>query len=334
MSRSRPRRGQPLVALATLLVGWVGLRLAGFGDAEEEQIAAAAPRRPAEPMALAASVMEKPALPQTRHLRGLPHKIRLPQPLAPQTEALAPPDESFSSLAPVPEAGPEPFTGPGATEPHRDRRWSGDAWLLGRGDAPGAVSGPFYGASQVGAVLRYRLIPRSPLRPTLYLRGAAALDPAPEQDAALGVAFRPVSRLPLAIGVECRMTRNRYASRLHPALVAVAGLPPRSLPGGFTAELYAQGGWIGGPRPEAFGDLQVRAERVVRGTAGWQARLGGGLWAAGQRGAGRIDLGPVASLSGPLASGATVRFELDWRLRAAGNAAPGSGPALVVATSF
>jgi hypothetical protein len=52
-------------------------------------------------------------------------------------------------------------------------RWSGDGWLLMRqGGASNALSsggapyGPTYGANQIGAVLRYRLVPGSPFKLT------------------------------------------------------------------------------------------------------------------------------------------------------------------------
>lgn len=223
---------------------------------------------------------------------------------------------------------------PGAAVPGQGSRWGGDGWLLVRGGGGAAPGGTFYGASQAGAVLRYRLAPASAHAPELYLRGAAALAAAPGQDAAVGFGLRPFPRLPVRIGGEVRATRNRFSTRLRPALVAVSELPPQALPLGFTGDLYAQGGWIGGPAAQAFGDLQVHAEHPAGRAGLWQPRLGAGLWAAGQRGAERLDIGPVASVTGRVGAGPLLRLELDWRLRAAGNAAPGSGPALVLAASF
>lgn len=166
------------------------------------------------------------------------------------------------------------------------------------------------------------------------MRVAAALAAAAEQDAAVGIGLRPLPGVPLLAAVEARMMHNRFASRLRPAVVAVTELPPLPLPLGLAAECYAQGGWIGGSAGGLFGDLQLRAERLLVDRTRWQPRIGAGLWAAGQRGAQRLDLGPVASLSGRVGSGPYLRLELDWRLRLAGNAAPGSGPALVLASSF
>jgi hypothetical protein len=62
-------------------------------------------------------------------------------------------------------------------------RWSGDGWLLMRqGGASNALSsggapyGPTYGANQIGAVLRYRLVPGSPFKLTAYTRAYGALN--------------------------------------------------------------------------------------------------------------------------------------------------------------
>ena len=61
--------------------------------------------------------------------------------------------------------------------------------------------------------------------------------------------------------------------------------------------------------------------------------LGVGAWGAAQPGAARLDAGPGLAYRLPL-RGANVRIEADWRFRLAGDAAPGSGPALTLATDF
>ena len=61
--------------------------------------------------------------------------------------------------------------------------------------------------------------------------------------------------------------------------------------------------------------------------------MGAGAWAAAQPGLSRLDLGPQAALRLPVA-GHAMTLAADWRLRAAGNAAPGSGPTLTLTTDF
>jgi hypothetical protein len=61
--------------------------------------------------------------------------------------------------------------------------------------------------------------------------------------------------------------------------------------------------------------------------------IGVGGWTGGQRGSKRLDLGPTAVArldAGPT----TVLIQLDWRLRAAGNAEPKDGVALTLSTGF
>lgn len=218
-------------------------------------------------------------------------------------------------------------------------RWSADGWLFFRrgGSAvtfPRLSGGGTYGASQAGAVLRYRLAPADPHRPALYLRGAGALNGTREQEVAVGLAARPVSRLPLAAMAELRATRNAQGVSARPAVALVTELPPQGLPLGFTGEVYVQAGYVGGRDASAFVDGLMRAERPVFTLPGANARAGAGAWGAKQRGAARLDVGPVASVTVRLGDTASARIEADWRFRVAGGAHPDSGPALTLSAGF
>lgn len=78
-----------------------------------------------------------------------------------------------SALAPALDpAEPEPSVPPPAEPPaiRHERRWSADGWLMLRGGGDGSLAAgsgapATYGASQAGAVLRYRLAPRQPPSP-------------------------------------------------------------------------------------------------------------------------------------------------------------------------
>ncbi|MCJ2187948.1 hypothetical protein [Novosphingobium beihaiensis] len=190
-----------------------------------------------------------------------------------------------------------------------------------------------YGASQLGAVLRYRLRPASRHRPAVYLRGTAALGMVRETSAALGLSARPLPALPVTVAVEGRLAGEDHPS-VQPAVLAYTELPPMALPLGLRAESYLQAGYVGGDFATAFADGQLRIDESVLRLGRGDLRLGGGIWAGAQKGAARFDAGPSASLSIPLGRRVFSRVALDWRFRAAGNAAPGSGPAVTLSAGF
>ncbi len=61
--------------------------------------------------------------------------------------------------------------------------------------------------------------------------------------------------------------------------------------------------------------------------------LGAGAWGGAQPGTARFDLGPQAALRFPLGEAGFV-LAIDWRLRVAGRARPGSGPTLTFGADF
>ncbi|MFC3173800.1 hypothetical protein ACFOD9_06005 [Novosphingobium bradum] len=219
-------------------------------------------------------------------------------------------------------------------------RWSADGWVFlrrGGGDPitfPRLSGGGNYGSSQMGAVLRYRIAPDSPHRPALYLRGAGALNGTREQEVALGASARLMPRLPVAAMAELRATRDGQGLSARPAVALVSELAPQTLPLGFTGEAYVQAGWVGGRAATAYVDGLVRAERGVMTGHGLDLRAGAGAWGAKQRGAARLDVGPVASVRVSLGDTTSARLEADWRFRIAGRAHPGSGPALTLSAGF
>ena len=218
----------------------------------------------------------------------------------------------------------------------RGSRWTADGWLLlrGRGAPPGAAPFASYGASQIGAVVRYRLDPASRHRPMATLRAAAALDGSGEREVALGLAVRPVSAVPVSLIAELRATRLASgAIRARPAVSAVTELAPVALPLGLRGQAYGQAGYVGGAGATAFADGELRIDRSVALYGAADLRLGAAAWGGAQDGAARFDIGPTVSL-GLSGSGKAARLGLDWRLRVAGNAAPASGPALTLSAGF
>ncbi|WP_334185759.1 hypothetical protein [Novosphingobium sp.] len=264
----------------------------------------------------------------TRFLAGIPDDTRLPAGLPPFSQFAAQPYPS-SSASPVPVIAPMT----------RSRRWSVDSWALLRQDGTGPLANgalpATYGASQAGAVLRYRLSPGDARQWTGYMRTTATLGTVMrETAAALGVSARPLPGLPVIAALEGRLTEQGGARRIQPVAMAVTQLPYFALPGGLRGEAYVQAGYVAGRFATPFADGQFRVDRALFSLGKAEARLGGGLWGGAQKGAGRLDAGPSASLALPLGKGLFGRAAVDWRFRVAGDADPGSGPALTLSAGF
>ncbi len=231
---------------------------------------------------------------------------------------------------------PAGVTPPGPRAPvAASSRWSADGWLLLRSGAHAAAGvaaagalGPSYGASQIGAVVRYRLN-SSARAAALYVRATSGLERPRGATLAAGLALRPVPAIPLVVMAELRGGRG-----VHPALAAVTVLPPAALPLALRGELYVQVGYVaGGADATAFVDGQLRVDRRIGSLGSAELRAGGGVWGGAQKGAARLDIGPGATLHlARVANGA--RLALDWRFRVAGDAAPRSGPALTLSAGF
>ena len=191
----------------------------------------------------------------------------------------------------------------------------------------------FYGGSQAGAVLRYRLSLLSALQPTLYLRASSGLAYPRGEEVAAGFSIRPIPKAPVALMAEGRVTRTTSGTIVRPAVAVVTLLPPARLPLGLRGEAYVQAGFVGGRDSTAFVDGQARVEKPLLRSGRTELRAGGGLWGGAQRGASRVDVGPTATLSVPIGP-AGARVSADYRIRVAGRAAPGSGAVLTLSAGF
>lgn len=243
-----------------------------------------------------------------------------------------------------PAALPAPFLPPGLSQPVATPpgRWSLDGWAFWRqGSSAAPVSQgrvPVYGASQTGAVLQYRLAPASGHDPRLYARAYRALVTRGENEIAAGVSLRPLARVPVRVAGEVRYTDAAFFSAFRPAAYAVTELPPLRLPFGAEGEVYAQGGWVGGPGATPFADAQASVTRAVPVVARLtderlRLSLGAGAWGGAQKDAQRADVGPTLRLDTGIGK-VPARIVVDWRLKVAGDAAPGSGVAVTVSAGF
>ena len=323
---------------------------------------AAKPRAAASPAAETArqeqgAAPSQPLLPARRDPVPLAPRWSDPAPLAPSPAPLAAPGVAapvkpagmpvrvaaghqllwMAALADLPLpaeiASPATWHAPELPAALKLPRWSADGWLLWRRGGNGISTGGFapsaYGASQAGAVVRYRLAPDSAYRPALYLRATTALQDPRGEEVAFGLAARPIPGLPIAAMVEARATRFAGGTKVRPAAALVTELPPFALPLKARGELYVQTGYVGGPGATAFVDGSLKLDRALVKLGKAELRAGGGAWGGAQDGAARLDLGPSLTLGMPHA-----RLAMDWRFRVAGAAAPRSGPAVTLSAGF
>ncbi|WP_353200691.1 hypothetical protein [Sandarakinorhabdus sp.] len=202
------------------------------------------------------------------------------------------------------------------------RRWQiGGFALLRDGGSAGPAASPVLGGGQMGGSIAFLPDPyaRRPL--ALVARANVAADRAglrgDTAQAAIGI------RQTLAPGVSISAerliaigsaTRGDWTLRL-----AAGGVRGRM-------SVYGEAGVLGSG--QAYGGAQASARLLRIGPA----TLNAAAWASLQTGTPdvwRVDVGPSIS-----AQVKGIRLQADWRQRVAGNAAPGSGPAVTISAGF
>jgi hypothetical protein len=140
------------------------------------------------------------------------------------------------------------------------------------------------------------------------------------------VEWRPVGQVPLSITAERRQALGSEG-RSGFALGAHGGVGQMPVAAGFRLDAYGQAGVVGLRSRDLYVDAAARLSRPL----GSRLSLGVGAWGAAQPGVSRLDVGPSATLA---LQEAKARLTLDWRVRALGQARPGSGPTLTLSTGF
>ena len=202
------------------------------------------------------------------------------------------------------------------------------AWALVRGrqgmvlGTPSLASGGTLGGSQAGARLMYNFTRQiaATLRTTSEVgrRGG---------EVAGGVRIQPLLSLPVWFTAERRQKLGALGGGRNAfALFAESGVYQRPMPWQFELDAYLQGGVVGFRRPDPFIDGGLTFTRPVYR----QFSAGVGVWGAAQPGVHRLDAGPRVSMK----VRNNIRVHFDWRQKLAGNAQPGSGPAMTLATDF
>ena len=216
-------------------------------------------------------------------------------------------------------------------EQRRSRQLSGLAvsswalWRPGDGAATAFGAGTF-GGSQAGVRATLPILSDQVPRLALSARVSAPLRRR-GAEAALGVEWQPSAAVPVRLLAE-RRQRVTGEGRSAFAMLAHGGVSGRALGHGLTLDAYGAAGVVGARSRDPF----VEGATTVTRPLG-PVQVGVGAWGGAQPGTARFDVGPTVAL--PLRFGnAGMRVSLDYRLRVAGDAAPGSGLALTIGTDF
>ncbi len=357
----RRRKGEPLVALAAIATGWIGVRIMTWTSPFAAETATPELHRSAQsdrhgrqqwpdterPAALIApspaivlsEIAQPPRVAVFRRPGCCQTALQARDDAALPTTAIGDPRHK-SGLATTAQEPPSlPIASPTtATERRGLRRWSVDAWAMLRegsgGSALSVAAGPgAYGRSQAGVVARWRLMSGGPKAPYLYARASKALVPRGESELAAGVGIKPVAMVPLTVQGELRVTQFPERTALRPSIFAVMSPAPMDLSEAGSIEVYAQAGYVGGTQGSLFADGHARAEHRVAKMGGAEFRAGVGAWGGAQEGAARLDIGPTASARFALAE-VPLRLALDYRARVVGDAEPGSGVTVTLSGGF
>ncbi len=211
-------------------------------------------------------------------------------------------------------------------------RWSGSAWafLRGGGRATPLSPGGQIGGGQTGARILYRLGQGGRL--SAAARVSAAIGGARQTEAAVGFDWKPIAAIPIHIMADRRIAIDRGGRNAF-TLGAAGGVDDVHIAPGWRLDGYAEAGVVGAKRRDLYADGAARIARAIGIGSNASLAIGGGVWGAAQPGAERLDMGPSVVLRLPVEHHA-VSVALDWRERVAGQAKPGSGIALTVATDF
>jgi hypothetical protein len=193
-----------------------------------------------------------------------------------------------------------------------------------RGSGRQLATAGVLGGSQVGARATYGLTDTVAISARLY----SPIERTGGAEAALGIEVQPLRGVPIRLLAERRQSLGREGRSAF-SLLAHGGVSEQPLLGPLRLDAYMQAGVVGLRSRNAFADGAVRIGVPLTD----DIELGVGAWGAAQPDASRLDLGPQASYRLPVLGG-RARLSAEWRMRVAGDARPGSGPALTLSTDF
>ena len=120
---------------------------------------------------------------------------------------------------------------------------------------------------------------------------------------------------------------------MRPAVFVTTRVERAALPLGGRLRAFGQAGYVGGKFKTAFVDGFAEVDREVARFELGTLTVGAGLRGGAQRGAERLDIGPLVALETEIGD-LPVRISADYRLKVAGDAKPGNGAALTITSGF
>ncbi|MGK2908803.1 MAG: hypothetical protein ACSLE1_03245 [Sphingobium sp.] len=211
-------------------------------------------------------------------------------------------------------------------------RWSLSSWLFWRdaGSNPSLAGVGQLGGSQAGLRIAYQLLPGTPEKLALYGRLTSALRRPRQSEAAIGVSLQPVRTIAVRIAVERRIALDQGRRNAMSAM-AVGGIGPLTLPANIMLEGYGQAGVVGLRSRDAFADGKLALSHAIHPKV--PVFAGVSISGGAQPQVARLDIGPQIEAKFNLGD-QPARLSAEWRQRVAGNARPGSGPAITLAADF
>ena len=329
----------PLRFLGIALGGWVCVRAAmlapdwpqaeppGRAEPQRQAVGKAAPSQFAAGTAAASPASAEAELPAQMAVTASSFAAA-PAPKAVAALLLAPAlplPVPRHIVEPAPEAAPLAATLPPLATTSVGR-WSVSAWAFARGGEGRQLGAAgMLGGSQLGIRGGYRLNGNAARPLSVQLRAYSPAGDISAAEAAVGIEWQP-ARLPVRLLGERRQAlgkpgRSAFAVMAHGGVSGVQAGP-------LSIEAYGQSGVVGLKSRDLFAEGALAAG-ISRGAV----TIGGGVWGGAQPGVARLDLGPRLSIRLPGAA-RNLRVTADWRVRVAGDAAPGSGPALTIGGDF
>ncbi|MEP2989960.1 MAG: hypothetical protein ABJN65_01830 [Parasphingorhabdus sp.] len=224
----------------------------------------------------------------------------------------------------------------------QNSRLSAYFWLFAREGSSSASSSPFnsalqpgsaqYGGSQAGAILTYRLAGNHSRNVALYSRVSTALAVKKAGEVAFGAKIKPVKGIPISLYAEKRF-RESALGNPGTAVFVAGGTGPDQIMHDTFLETYGQAGYVFQDDDSYFFDGSASVQKKLSSIGAGKISVGGAIWAGGQEGVRRVDVGPRVNIDAPFGNIST-RVSIDWRQRVTGNAQPGSGLAVSLSSSF